>query len=141
VPKTALKNFMTESQGDFQILRSELKTLEKNGFAKLKIDLAKAMEDVSRIHQSLDEEIRRTHGSVRLDVNLEKARKLDEAQGLERLVEKADSKIVDEIRLLTEKLEKMRKEMRVGLRSKCYFSIYSDAFRSHLCSTGAYFVL
>ncbi|KAJ3410920.1 hypothetical protein HDV05_003013 [Chytridiales sp. JEL 0842] len=117
VPKTALKSFMTESQADFEVLRSELKTLEKKGFAQLKIDLAKIAEDVARIHQSLDEEVRRTHGSVRLDVNLEKARKLDEAQGLERLVDQADGKIVEEIGMLTKRLEQMKLEMKTGLRT------------------------
>ncbi|KAJ3321165.1 hypothetical protein HDU76_000136 [Blyttiomyces sp. JEL0837] len=117
VAKSELTSFLKESHADFAILRRDIRTLESKDFAALKSELVKIGEEVTRMKDAFREEVSRAHGGVRLDVNLEKARILDEAGALEKMVVKAEEKIEAEVGELGKRLEKMREEMRNGLRN------------------------
>ncbi|KAI8830244.1 hypothetical protein BC829DRAFT_438121 [Chytridium lagenaria] len=89
--------FLLESQHDFSSLRRDIQSLERGDFALLRAELQRISSDVAKIQDTMVEEVGRAHGGVRLDVNLEKARILDEAGQLERLVVRAEERIQEEV--------------------------------------------
>ncbi|OAJ36402.1 hypothetical protein, variant 1 [Batrachochytrium dendrobatidis JEL423] len=108
VTKDEQREAATESEQDFQRLRSEIHVLEKKDFAILKTELERLIAETSRIKGSIQDEVNRVHGGVRLDVNLEKARINDEIAELNQLVANADTKIDKEIDELTKRMHDIR---------------------------------
>ncbi|KAJ3208057.1 hypothetical protein HDU67_007035 [Dinochytrium kinnereticum] len=97
VRREELDSFLSESNIDFASLRRDIQSLERGDFALLRSELARITQDVVKIQEIIHEDVGRAHGGVRLDVNLEKARILDEAGQLERLIATAEERIEEEV--------------------------------------------
>ncbi|KAJ3102410.1 hypothetical protein HDU96_009640 [Phlyctochytrium bullatum] len=117
VRREELDAFLHESHTDFTSLRRDIHSLERGDFAVLRSELQRIGGEVGRIQETMLEDVGRAHGGTRLDVNLEKARILDEAGQLEELVARAEERIEKEVGVLERRLERMREEMRAGLRN------------------------
>ncbi|KAI8929489.1 hypothetical protein BC831DRAFT_509207 [Entophlyctis helioformis] len=115
VSKEHQNDFLKESEGDFRRLRSEINLLEKKDFAVLKGELERIIAEVQRIKEAMQSDIGRVHGSVRLDVNLDKSRIKDEMADLNGLVTKCEEKIDREIEDLTSKMDRIRKSTRTSM--------------------------
>ena len=74
--------------------------MEKNDLAMIKAENDRLVTDVEKLKQRLREEITRTQGGVRLDLNLEKGRMREESAGQELKIKEVDTKIEQEIAAL-----------------------------------------
>ncbi|KAI0091769.1 hypothetical protein BDY19DRAFT_645157 [Irpex rosettiformis] len=84
-------------QVDFAQLKSELQLTEKNDLAMLKAENDRLVNDIEKLKQRLREEILRTQGGVRLDLNLEKGRTREQSSGQELKIKEVDTRIEQEI--------------------------------------------
>ncbi|KAJ3755096.1 hypothetical protein EV360DRAFT_86221 [Lentinula raphanica] len=84
-------------QVDFAQAKSELQLMEKNDLAMIKAENDRLVNDIEKLKQRLREEINRTQGGVRLDLNLEKGRFRDETSGKELKLKEVEYKIEQEI--------------------------------------------
>ncbi|EIM86607.1 DUF1640-domain-containing protein [Stereum hirsutum FP-91666 SS1] len=84
-------------QVDFAQLKSELQLMEKNDLAMIKAENDRLVSDLEKLRQRLREEISRTQGGVRLDLNLEKGRLREEASRQELKMKEVDTRIEQEI--------------------------------------------
>jgi reverse gyrase len=84
-------------QVDFAQLKSELQMTEKNDLAMIKAENDRLVTDIEKLKQRLREEITRTQGGVRLDLNLEKGRMREESSGQELKITEVDTRIEQEI--------------------------------------------
>lgn len=66
-------------QVDFSSLKQSLELSEKTDFVNLKAENERLLGDIERLKQKLREEITRTQAGVRLDLNLEKVRRVQRA--------------------------------------------------------------
>ena len=84
-------------QVDFAQIKSELQLMEKNDLAMIKAENDRLVADIEKLKQRLREEIMRTQGGVRLDLNLEKGRMREESSGQELKIKEVDTRIEQEI--------------------------------------------
>ncbi|KAF4569979.1 hypothetical protein EYR40_008962 [Pleurotus pulmonarius] len=84
-------------QVDFAQIKSELQLTLKNDLSTLKAENDRLLADIGKLKQRLREEITRTQGGVRLDLNLEKGRMRDESSGQELKIKEVDTRIEQEI--------------------------------------------
>ncbi|KAF5349336.1 hypothetical protein D9758_011751 [Tetrapyrgos nigripes] len=87
-------------QVDFAQMKSELQLMEKNDLAMIKAENDRLVHDVEKLKQQLREQITRTMGGVRLDMNLEKGKLGEQATEQELKLKEAESKIEQEIAAL-----------------------------------------
>lgn len=97
VTKADQEKHQYKQQVDFAQLKSELHMTEKNDLAMIKAENERLLADIEKLKQRLREEISRTQGSVRLDLNLEKGRMRDESSGQELKITEVDTRIEQEI--------------------------------------------
>lgn len=71
--------------------------MEKNDLAMIKAENDRLVSDLEKLKQRLREEISRTQGGVRLDLNLEKGRLREEASRQELKMKEVDTRIEQEI--------------------------------------------
>lgn len=71
--------------------------MEKNDLAMIKAENDRLLNDIEKLKQRLREEISRTQGGVRLDLNLEKGRMREETSGQELKIKEVDTRIEQEI--------------------------------------------
>lgn len=74
--------------------------MEKNDLAMIKAENDRLSADIEKLKQRLREEIMRTQGGVRLDLNLEKGRMREESSGQELKIKEVDTRIEQEIAAL-----------------------------------------
>ena len=84
-------------QVDFAQLKSELQLNEKHDLMMIKAENDRLLTDIEKLRHRLREEISRTQGGVRLDLNLEKGRIRDEASRQELKMKEVDTRIEQEI--------------------------------------------
>lgn len=82
---------------DFAQLKSELHMTEKNDLARIRAENERLLGDIEKLKQHLREQISRTQGDVRLDLNLEKGRMRGESSGQELKITEVDTRIEQEI--------------------------------------------
>ncbi|TFK18448.1 DUF1640-domain-containing protein [Coprinopsis marcescibilis] len=97
VTKADQEKHQYTQQVDFAQLKSELQLMEKNDLAMIKAENDRLANDLEKLKQRLREEIMRTQGGVRLDLNLEKGRMREESSGQELKIKEVDTRIEQEI--------------------------------------------
>lgn len=70
---------------------------QKNDLTMIKAENERLLADIEKLKQRLREEISRTQGDVRLDLNLEKGRMRGESSGQELKITEVDTRIEQEI--------------------------------------------
>ena len=88
---------ITRNRSTLRQLKSELQLNEKNDLTMIKAENDRLLTDLEKLKQRLREEISRTQGGVRLDLNLEKGRIRDEASKQELKMKEVDTRIEQEI--------------------------------------------
>lgn len=82
---------------DFTKLKSELQTLDKTDVTRIRNEHERLTTDIDKLRQKFKEEISKSHSSVRLDLNLEKARIREESSIHERKIKETDTRIDQEL--------------------------------------------
>ncbi|KAJ2915470.1 hypothetical protein MD484_g4965, partial [Candolleomyces efflorescens] len=100
VTKAEQEKHQYTQQVDFAQIKSELQLMEKNDLAMIKAENDRLSADIEKLKQRLREEIMRTQGGVRLDLNLEKGRMREESSGQELKIKEVDTRIEQEIAAL-----------------------------------------
>lgn len=82
---------------DFTKLKSELQSLDKTDVTRIRNEHERLTTDIDKLRQKFKEEISKSHSSVRLDLNLEKARIREESSNHERKIKETDTRIDQEL--------------------------------------------
>lgn len=93
---------------DFAKLRSELLNADSTEAQLTRGSHEKIAADLAKLNSRLRDEIGRTQASVRLDLNLEKGRIREEANGQEMRIKETETRIEQEVAGLRERVEAVK---------------------------------
>ncbi|KAF9886203.1 hypothetical protein FE257_011926 [Aspergillus nanangensis] len=93
---------------DFAKLRSELLNADSTEAQLTRSSHEKISADLTKLNSRLRDEIGRTQASVRLDLNLEKGRIREEANGQEMRIKETETRIEQEVAGLRERVEAVK---------------------------------
>ncbi|GBC03462.1 hypothetical protein RclHR1_05130014 [Rhizophagus clarus] len=96
---------------DISKLKSELQVVERSDFNMLKIENERLLTEIDKLKQKLNEEIKKTQGGVKLDINLEKGRIREETSSLELELTKTGTRIESEIAALRTQMETIKAQI------------------------------
>ncbi|RGB26183.1 DUF1640-domain-containing protein [Rhizophagus diaphanus] len=96
---------------DISKLKSELQMVERSDFNMLKIENERLLTEIDKLKQKLNEEVKKTQGGVKLDINLEKGRIREETSGLELELTKTGTRIEGEIAGLRTQMETIKSQI------------------------------
>ena len=109
---------------DFAQLKSELHMTEKNDLARIRAENERLLGDIEKLKQHLREQISRTQGDVRLDLNLEKGRMRGESSGQELKITEVDTRIEQEIASLRTAIQASKVGSRRTIVVRCGSCLY-----------------
>ncbi|KAI9320338.1 hypothetical protein BDR26DRAFT_884202 [Obelidium mucronatum] len=95
-------------------LKMDIRNLSVLEYGQLRVELKRITSEVDRLRDLVNDDVNKTHGSIRLDLNLEKKRIAAEVDALDQLVLNAENKIEKEMGSLVSRIEKMRVDMKKG---------------------------
>ncbi|CAI2165604.1 9575_t:CDS:2 [Funneliformis geosporum] len=93
---------------DISKLKSEMQMVEKSDFNVLKAENERLSTEIEKLKQKLNEEVKKTQGGVRLDLNLERGRIKDESRALEASLKETHTKIESDIAGLRTNMETVK---------------------------------
>jgi hypothetical protein len=140
VQSLALKNdqqlVLQHNQAEFDKLQSDINDLGQKDFAILKSELEKISSEIELLKNSVREDLTKTHGSVRLDISLEKARIKTEADALVEDIGAAEAKIDKEIQLISDRIDHINKSTRsqvIKILVGCFgmYTLYKSGTWAH----------
>jgi hypothetical protein len=82
--------------------------VDRSDFNMLKTENERLLAEIDKLSQKLNEEVKKTHGGVKLDLNLEKGRIREETSRLELELTKTGTKIESEIAGLRTQMETIK---------------------------------
>lgn len=85
--------------------------VERSDFNTLKIENERLLTEIDKLKQKLNEEVKKTQGGVKLDINLEKGRIREETSGLELELTKTGTRIESEIAGLRTQMETIKSQI------------------------------
>lgn len=93
---------------DFAKLRSELLNTDSTEAQLTRSSHEKIAADLAKLNSRMRDEVGRTQASVRLDLNLEKGRIREEANGQEMRIKETETRIEQEVAGLRERVEAVK---------------------------------
>ncbi len=96
-PISLNKKYLYTAKVDISKLKSEIQMIEKSDFNVLKAENERLSSEIENLKQKLNEEVKKTQGGVRLDLNLERGRIKEELRELDASLKETHSKIESEI--------------------------------------------
>jgi hypothetical protein len=85
--------------------------VERSDFNMLKIENERLLTEIDKLKQKLNEEVKKTQGGVKLDINLEKGRIREETSSLELELTKTGTRIESEIAGLRTQMETIKSQI------------------------------
>ncbi|KAJ3288768.1 hypothetical protein HDU79_004599 [Rhizoclosmatium sp. JEL0117] len=117
VSRSELDKFTNQSQQDMAKLKMDIRNLSVLDYGNLRVELKRIATEVERLRDEINNDITKTHGDIRLDLNLEKKRISMEVDTLEQMVLHSESKIEQQMGYLVDGIEKTRREMKSGFQN------------------------
>ncbi|RIA93923.1 hypothetical protein C1645_761342 [Glomus cerebriforme] len=96
---------------DISKLKSEIQVIERSDFNMLKIENERLLTEIDKLKQKLNEEVKKTQGGVKLDLNLEKGRIREETSRLQLELTKTGTRIESEIAKLRTQMETIKSQI------------------------------
>ncbi|KAJ3242060.1 hypothetical protein HDU81_007814 [Chytriomyces hyalinus] len=114
VHPSELDKVKSSSKDNISKLRMDIRNLSVLDYGALRAELKRIASELEKLRNGINNDVLNTHGSVQLDINLEKKRVASEINSLELAVVAAEAKIEREMGLLVYKIDRMRNDMRQG---------------------------
>ncbi|KAJ3248419.1 hypothetical protein HDU78_000581 [Chytriomyces hyalinus] len=114
VHPSELDKVKSSSKDNISKLRMDIRNLSVLDYGALRAELKRIASELEKLRNGINNDVLNTHGSVQLDINLEKKRVASEINSLELAVVAAEAKIEREMGLLVDKIDRMRNDMRQG---------------------------
>ncbi|ORY38588.1 DUF1640-domain-containing protein [Rhizoclosmatium globosum] len=134
VSRSELDKFTNQSQQDMAKLKMDIRNLSVLDYGNLRVELKRIATEVERLRDEINNDITKTHGDIRLDLNLEKKRISMEVDTLEQMVLHSESKIEQQMGHLVDGIEKTRREMKSGFQN--FVAVTSVLFSDTIVTSG-----
>ncbi|KAH8922194.1 DUF1640-domain-containing protein [Atractiella rhizophila] len=108
VSRTTHEKHQFSQKVDFAKLKSELHLYSNTDYQALKSENERLLADIESLKRRLNQEIMKTQGGVRLDLNLEKGRIRDELTQRDLKLREVDARIENEISGLRTAMEQIK---------------------------------